>query len=342
MNDSRELMSFPFQNCPPYVLYLISCLGIFLSFVIPGAAIQTLHNDYHLIQPFFYTFLQFFTVMLTCLPALKRLLSSHKTLTVPIRFFLFQAIVLTFSMVLHHLAAARLSRSTELLFKSPKLITVIVGTFVFLKRRLTASEIIVACLFVAGFVGIAIGDFNDRGDYDNGGIVAVFLSLLLEAVAVNFEEYLLSECHVPVPELMAIVFSIGSGVAFGACLAFGEFGVVVQKVVSAPQVVPYLGLYSIMGAIGFHFVFLSVAVFGSVQTVLFTSLRKVLASAFSIAWKGEVPFGWWYRGSLGVIVVALTVNAWSKATGNGEEKETGKGKPAFEADPVEPLFVNLS
>lgn len=309
MFDNAKLFGFSFLNCTPLTIYTTACLGILISFILPTLALQTLHFEY---QPFFATFLQFFVTTLTCLPSLFARFSSHKPPELPARFFLFLSPILTFSTVLHHFAAARLSRSTELLFKSPKLIPVIVGNFVFLKRHLSASEIIIACLFVAGFVGIAIDGFGDRGDYDIVGIVSVFLSLLLESVAVNFEEYLLLDCRLPQSEVMGVIFAIGTAVTFVGCIVSGEFLIVAQKIEAAPSVAVYWMVYAGMGALGLHFVFFSVVAFGSMQTVLFTSARKMFVCIVSGLVDGEITFGWWYKSSVCLSVMALTANAWSK------------------------------
>jgi hypothetical protein len=190
---------------------------------------------------------------------------------------------------------------------------VIVGNFVFLKRHLNASEIIIACLFVVGFVGIAIGGFNDRGDYDIIGIISVFLSLLLEAVAVNFEEYLLLDCKIPQFEVMGLIFAIGSAISFVGCIGSGEFLIVAQKIVTSPKLSVYLVVYGVMAALGLHFVFFSLVAFGSMQTVLFTSARKMIACIVSGLVTGEIAFGWWSKSSICLSVMALTANVWSKA-----------------------------
>lgn len=162
-------------------------------------------------------------------------------------------------------------------------------------------------------MGIAIDGFNDRGDYDIIGIVSVFLSLLLEAVAVNFEEYLLSDCRIGGSEVMALVFSIGTIVTFVGCIVTGEIVTVVEKIEKSPEILIYLGVYSIMGALGLHFVFFSLMAFGSMQTVMFTSMRKMLMCIVSGVIRGESTFGWWYRGSVCLSVVGLTANAWLKS-----------------------------
>jgi hypothetical protein len=330
MADDLELFGLPCGEAPRSLHYAVSCLGIFVFLLLPDIALRALHSQYRLLLPFFYTFLQFIGVTLTCLPALVRLLSSRKSLTVPLRFYLFLSLVLTASTALHHFAKFRLSQSTELLFKSPKLIPVMVGNFVFLKRPLTAPDVIVACLFVTGFVGIVISDFSDRGEYDVVGIIAVFLSLLLEAVSVNLQEHLLFSCRIPKRDLMALVFSLSSAVAFVPALIGGNFSVVVEKVISEPGVIGYLLAYSVLGAVGMHFVFFSLAAFGSMQTVLFTSLRKVVRAVGAAA-MGGVAFAVWYRASACILAAGLTINAWAKAIDTTEKEE----KPGFDPDPIE-------
>jgi hypothetical protein len=290
-----------------------------------------LQLDFGLSQATIYALLQFWTVSLFRLPNFVRLLVSRRPLSVPLRFHLLLAVVLLFSMMLDTFAAFCLSQSTELLFKAPKLIPVMVGSFVFLKRSLRAREIAVASVLVVGFVGVAICDFSGPSDYCLSGIIAVFASLTLEAVAANVEEYLLTDCRATQGELMSVVFLVGSIVALVVSAASGQLAAAARTVAAEPRALPYLAAHAVLGAIGLHFVFLSLALFGSVQTVLFTSTRKAATAVGQMMLIGGVRFTVWYRISLILIVAGLSANVYDKLT---EQKKVTE-PVGFAPDPIE-------
>jgi drug/metabolite transporter (DMT)-like permease len=188
------------------------------------------------------------------------------------------------------------------------------GNFVLLQRRLTLVEVITVCVIVAGFVGVALGDFRGRNDFEWLGIAAVFGALALEAVAINMEEKLLSDWQVPQGELMAILFPVGSAVTGALALFSGQFDTAFEKVLENPSSLLYILLYSATGAIGLHFVFFSVAKFGCLQTVLFTSLRKSISGFFAFLFTTDLQFTRWHRISWLLLGSGVTVNLYTKLT----------------------------
>jgi adenosine 3'-phospho 5'-phosphosulfate transporter B3 len=307
--------------------FVIVSFGIFASFLVPSIVHPMLDLDFGLNQSSVYALLQFLAVSLFRLPNLLRLVLSKRPLSIPLRFHLLLALVLVVSMVLDNFAALRLSHSTELLFKAPKLIPVMVGNFVFLKRSLRAPEIAVACVLVVGFVGVAICDFSGPSDYCLSGIVAVFASLTFGAVAANIEEYLITDRRATSAELMSIVFPIGSIIALLIAAGSGQLVSAARAVAAEPRVVPYLAAHALFGAIGLHFVFLSLALFGSIQTVLFTSTRKAVTAIAQMMITGAVRATAWYRGSIVLIVAGISANVYDQCT--KQKKPIG-----FTPDPI--------
>jgi adenosine 3'-phospho 5'-phosphosulfate transporter B3 len=144
-------------------------LGLFFSFVPPGLAHKILHYKFGFRQPVVFAFLQFLTITVMCSPYLVRTVWPRKPLAVPFSVYFLIALILTSSMVLDSYAAFQMNYSTELLFKYPKLIPVMLGNIVLLKRRLTLAEFVTTCVIVTGLVGVTLGDFVGRSEFDFGG-----------------------------------------------------------------------------------------------------------------------------------------------------------------------------
>jgi drug/metabolite transporter (DMT)-like permease len=320
MSSDVRLLGFSATHCSRSAHYSFACLGILLCFLPPELCLDALHARAAFANPSILVFLRFSGAALFCSPTLSRILTSRRPLHVPVRLHLLLAAVLTASAYLGHFAAFKLSSSTELLFKSPQLIPVILANFVFLKRPLRASEILLACILVAGFIGIAIGDFSERGDYDTAGIVAALSSLLLEAGAASFEEYLLIDCGVSTEELIAVAAGAGSLFGFIAAALSGDLALVK---LGTPQSLVYVCVYAVMAAIGLHFVFFSLALFGSIQTVLFTSFRKVVSSVGAVMLSGGVQVAPWYRASVAVVSIGMVWNFYAQMARTSEKPTIG-------------------
>jgi adenosine 3'-phospho 5'-phosphosulfate transporter B3 len=329
MESARELFGLSVVSWPRSLQFATAFLGIFLSFLLPSLFLEKLQVDFGLTPSCLYTLLQFLAATLMRLPQITRLMSSHHPLSAPFRLYLVLAFVLVSSMVLHNFAACHLSHSSELLFKAPKLIPVMVGNVVLLKRTLSPLTVITVCLVVTGFVGVAICNFAGPGEYSLAGITAVFASLTLEAVAASIEEHVLVTCRASQDEAMSVTFPIGATAALAKSILSGELRDAGRGIVRTWRAVPYLLVYAVMGAVGLHFVFFSIALFGCVQTVLFTSLRKIIIALGALFSRG-VQAGMCYRFSLLTVAAGVSANVYAQIT---EQKGGDKGE-GFLPDPL--------
>jgi adenosine 3'-phospho 5'-phosphosulfate transporter B3 len=349
MRPEAHLFGLSATSWPRSLQFSVAGIGIFLAFFFPGVAHVQLHEDFNFNEPITFAFLQFLAVAITCMPSYFRICFSRRPLTVHLCVHLLVSAALIASIVLDNYAAFRLSHSTELLFKSPKLIPVMLGNIVFLKRRLSISEILIVCVIVTGLVGFTLGDFVGRADLDFWGVAALFVSLSLEAVAANLEERLLVDLKAPQSEVMALIFGPGAIGTFLLASVTGEMKSVISKV-QIGRCLWYLAGYAFLGAIGLHFVIFSMTLFGSLQTVLFTSVRKVHNATCMILLSDDQQFTNCHRISICVLVIGLIANTVERL-GAGIEWKHEKGpedpftfleEPANEQFSEEPMVTDSS
>jgi hypothetical protein len=181
-------------------------------------------------------------------------------------------------------------------------------------------------VIVAGLVGFTLGDFVGRNELDFQGIGALFLSLCLEAVASNLEERLLLDLMVQQSEAMALIFGPGAVGAFVIAVMTGEVRSALSKVQMNQRCLGYFAGDSSLGAVGLHFVFFSIKVFGSLQTVLFTSLRKVHGAISMILLTPDLQFTNWHRISIAILGLGLIANLIEQLA-RGLERPGQKGSP---------------
>ncbi|OHT08249.1 Slc35b3 protein [Tritrichomonas foetus] len=296
------------EKLPRSISMVLVCFAIYAAFCLPGYAHKYLNNHYSINAPVFLTFTQFFTVTLLCSPSLYRATFSKKKLSVKFVIYFLTSTALLVSMALDNYCVLRLNYSTELLFKSPKVLTVMVGNIVFLKKAFSVSEILSTSLVVCGFVGMALGDFSGKNNFDLNGIAAVVVSLTLEAIASNMEEYILKLCNATIEESMSLIFTIGTGLTLSWSICTGEFLNACIKIRENPASLFYLAIYSILGAIGLFVVFISLKIFGSLQTVMFTSIRKVINSCVAFFIFHDRIISFWHITSLFLVASGFALN----------------------------------
>lgn len=338
MKDLSTLGS-KMENLSQPILLLICFCGIFFAFFLPRLAHKYLNFYYSINAPIFLTFSQFFAVSLLSMPSLYRTIFSRKKLSTHWFVYIITSITLLLSIVLDNYSVHLLldkgtnnnyfifdnSFAIESLFKSPKILPVMVGNIVFLKKKFSITTVISICIMVFGFVGISLGDLNGtipiyNDNYNYLGIVSIVASMTLEAVAANLEEYILKYCNSTQEEAISIIFSFGTIFAFIWSAAKGEFSKTIVQVIEIGKeskkqqllALVYLLVYAFMGAIGIHFVFLSLKSFGSLQTVALTSLRKVINSCLSYFFMSNKQITIWYLLSLFFSFGGYAINIYHK------------------------------
>ncbi|KAK8878453.1 hypothetical protein M9Y10_005226 [Tritrichomonas musculus] len=346
MNDLSTLGS-KIEQLPHHIILVICCCGIFLSFFLPRLVHKYLNLYYSINAPILLTFSQFLAVIILSAPSLYRTFLSKKKLSTNLFVYIVTSITLLLSMILDNYSVHLFldkgtndnhfffdnSFAIESLFKSPKVLPVMVGNIVFLKKKFSFTTIISICLMVCGFVGIALGDLNgtislNNDNYNYLGIAAIVASMTLEAIAANLEEYILVYCNTTIGEAISIIFSFGTIITLICSILKGEFSSTISKFVELGTeskrqqffALSYLFIYAFSGAIGIHFVFLSLRVFGSLQTVSLTSLRKVFNSCLLSFLRNDKQFTTWHALSLFLAFSGYALNIYHKIFSSKKNK----------------------
>ena len=161
--EHPKLFCFRVDRWPKWIILLVCSVGIFGSFLLHGVAHEKLFSaPYFFKETLFLTFAQFFSYSAMSLPGLARIIRNRVPLKAPWSVYLLTTFCLAMSMSLANFAAMRLSYATKVLFKSSKLIPVMIGNIIFLKKKPKATEVLSVVLIVIGLVGISLGDFSSE------------------------------------------------------------------------------------------------------------------------------------------------------------------------------------
>lgn len=312
--DEAHLFCLSVTSWPKWVILLVCSIGIFGGFLLQGIAHEHLMKHYRFQESVFLTFIQFVGYAALSFPTLLKLISGRITLKSPLKSYIITSLALALSMGLTNFATLRLSYATSVLFKSSKLIPVMIGNIIFLKKKPQLSEVVSVIFMVMGLIGISLGDFKGKNKFDMPGIITISFSLIFGAVASNMEDKVMSQYGASQDELISMLYSTGA-LMMGILSVFtGQMSKGIERMVSNPSCIPYVLFFSSLGAIGIQFVYLNMKVFGSLLTVMVTSLRKALTVILSFIIFKDKKFTMWHAVAIFLIATGMAINVHDKAT----------------------------
>jgi adenosine 3'-phospho 5'-phosphosulfate transporter B3 len=113
-------------------------------------------------------------------------------------------------------------------------------------------------------------------------------------------------------EVISMLYSIGSLIMAVLAFSTGEMTAGIQKVWSKPMSIVFIVIFSILGALGIQFVYLIMKVFGSLFTVMVTSVRKALTVCLSFVVFRDKVFTIWHAVAMISIAAGMTINIYDK------------------------------
>lgn len=128
------------------------------------------------------------------------------------------AIFMTFSRVLTNVSLQYLNYPTQVIFKSMKILFVMVGSFIALKKHYTFMDYLSAVMVAVSAAMFGMGDASVSPQYTQMGLIIVVLSLVADACHSLSQDLLLRKVKislivlffVPSPILNCTVFSLPS------------------------------------------------------------------------------------------------------------------------------------
>jgi len=132
------------------------------------------------------------------------------------------AVAMTCSRGLTNVSMQYLNYPTQVIFKSMKLITVMIGSVIILRKSYLTIDYIAACLLVSSAIFFSLGDVDVTPEYDTFGIIVVVLSLFFDAIHSNTQEQVLKEYDATLSETMLFSNFFSACCTFVVLVAKGE------------------------------------------------------------------------------------------------------------------------
>merc|ERR1712176_392007 len=197
------------------------------------------------------------------------------------------------SRALTNIALLLLNYPTQVIFKSMKLISVMIGSVCCLKKSYRKCEYIAVPLLVCSAVLFTVGDSNDL-NFNILGIVVVCVSLIFDAIHANSQQYILQAKteRDTTSELLVYSNLIAGFFVFVISFCYGEINEIVYDYLPTQQVDEPNVLFDLcawfVGRVACLYIGVSAFVvftkrFGAVFAVTITTIRKILTVLLSYA-----------------------------------------------------------
>jgi len=209
--------------------------------------------------------------------------------------------IMTLSRGLTNVSLQYLNYPTQVIFKSMKLITVMIGSIVLLGRKFPASDYISAVNLVASAIFFSLGDADVSPRYTTTGLVIVCVSLVFDSLHANWQDSLMHDHHATESEVLLFTNFFAAIVTLVAVIGKGEL--VEAFVYCFEQPLSYFffilrGLALYMGTRTYLCV---VGAFGAYSATTMTTVRKVVTVLLSFVliskpWTPKYLFGLGFFG----------------------------------------------
>jgi len=300
----------------PWQQVAVLSAGVFLTFLLYGF-LQELIFSLEGFRPFgwFLTFIQF--VCYSVFGLFEVSLSGRRDpearrRKIPLPLYALIALLTVTTMACSNMSVAYLNYPTQVIFKSCKLIPVMIGGILIQGKRYGVVDALAANLMTVGLIFFTLADVRLDPAFDPTGVALVSMALLADAVIGNVQEKAMKAHGSSSAEMVLYSYSVGSVYLFVGLLLTGDLPSALAFCASHPlQTYGYALLFSLTGYLGVNVVLTLVASFGALVAVTVTTCRKAVTIVLSFLLFAK-PFSAAYAWSGSLVLIGIYLNIYSK------------------------------
>mmetsp|Transcript_38341 Transcript_38341/g.62111 ORF Transcript_38341/g.62111 Transcript_38341/m.62111 type:complete len:409 (-) Transcript_38341:26-1252(-) len=165
---------------------------------------------------------------------------------------------------------------TQVMFKSSKVIPVMLVGIVILGKRYHPFEYLAAFCFMLGLAMFTLAGVQTTPNFNVLGVICLGLALSADAFIGNAQEKLLKRFAVANTELVQWSYACALLLCMSICIVNGELVLGIQRCMAESDLFLGLLVFAFCGYIGVNVVLVLVNQFGAVTSVVVTSCRKLL------------------------------------------------------------------
>mmetsp|Transcript_20645 Transcript_20645/g.52908 ORF Transcript_20645/g.52908 Transcript_20645/m.52908 type:complete len:395 (-) Transcript_20645:184-1368(-) len=257
----------------------------------------------------------------------ERVLTNDNKRNSSIKDYAMVSILTMSGLYLTNLSLNYLDYATRVIFKSSKVIPVMVFGVLVQRRKYSWQQYCAGVLLVAGISSFTLGDKAMSPSFSVIGVALISFALVCDALTSNLEEKLFFRKDKPSSEPEVILYtSLFGGVAsLIVTVLTGEFGPALAHSSIYTETTPYICGFSVLGYLSVTFILKLIQHFDATSTEIVKSMRKVLQVVMSFIIYAK-PLN--SRILAGGILVTVAILWFQKCS--------GKGKKHASPSPVQP------
>lgn len=205
---------------------------------------------------------------------------KERTKRVAIKTYMLLSFLSVLSMGLGYQALSYLSYPTKILFKSSKLLGVMIIGLIILRKSYHKLDYLASLFIFLGlylvYYGSLSADQLNSNKFDIRGVLLMIFSISADSMVGNLQEDLLHFEKVETVEVVFFSHSIGVIYLFILCFTFDQLSTPIEFVKNSPSIIIVIFIISICGYLGVQCVHGLTKLYGILVTVTATSIRKVL------------------------------------------------------------------
>lgn len=205
-----------------------------------------------------------------------------------------------------------LNYPTEVIFKSCKLVPVLIGSVLIQRKRHTFIEFMAAISMCVGLALFTLADSQVSPNFNTFGIFLISMALVCDAAIGNVQEKAMREYRAPNHEVVFYSYGIGFIYLLVIMIGTGHFYAGLKFCANYPvQTYGYAFVFSITGYLGIQIVLTLVRTTGAPIAATVTTARKAVTICLSFLFFAK-PFTWQYVWSGLIVVLGIYLNVISK------------------------------
>jgi len=303
------------QSAQKQILTLVALsIGLFSFFCLAAILEEKLFtaNNKEFKFGWFLTFIQL--VFVTIFSGLERLYFKEKVTAhnAELKRHALVAGAMTASRGLTNVSLQFLNYPTQVVFKSLKLLTVMLGSACFVGRSYKITEYVATGFTVLSAVLFGFGDLaskNTSGGQPSSsmmGFVIVTLSLVADSMHSNTQETLLQDYKATIRETMFYTNLFAAWFSLAVCTFTGELFAALAYCLKYPDTWTLLAVQSLVTYLGVLCFVTMIKSFGAVLATTVTTVRKIVTVMLSFIFF-EKPFNNTYLVGIGMFVISFIV-----------------------------------
>lgn len=292
--------------------FLICVSGVFICFLLYGYCQELIFNIEGF-KPYgwYLTFVQF--IFYTLLSSTESLFNRKDTKRrIPLKTYFLLAFLTVGTMGMSNASLGYLNYPTQVIFKSCKLIPVMIGGIIIQRKTYGLVDFLCCILMSIGLAFFILADSTLQPSFNFIGVGMMVIALSSDAAIGNVQEKAMKEFNANNTEVVLYSYGIGTLYLSVILLLEGTLKRGFFYFADHPfQKYGYSLLFSLSGYIGINFVLSLIQCFGALLAVTVTTCRKAITIIISFITFTK-PFTFQYVWSGMLVLLGIILNVYKK------------------------------